>query len=105
MNSVGKLDHTHITGGEVYNMRFNPGAVDSEEKLHKFVMMLRTYCEMGGYHVQFNFLSADTLRDAQKNPDKYRDLLVRVATYSAFFVELSRVVQDGIIEKTEFMDV
>ena len=67
--------------------------------------MLRTYCETGGFHVQFNFLSAETLRAAQINPQQYRDLLVRVATYSAYFVELSKQVQDDIIEKTEFKEV
>ncbi|NLM84711.1 MAG: hypothetical protein GX189_08440 [Clostridiales bacterium] len=105
MRSVAKLDHTAISGGSVFNMRFNPGAVDSEEKLRKFALMLRTYCETGGFHVQFNFLSAETLRLAQAEPHNYRDLLVRVATYSAYFVELSKQVQDDIILKTEFKEV
>lgn len=105
MRSVAKLNHTAISGGSVFNMRFNPGAVDSEEKMRKFALMLRTYCETGGFHVQFNFLSAETLRAAQINPQQYRDLLVRVATYSAYFVELSKQVQDDIIEKTEFKEV
>jgi formate C-acetyltransferase len=102
IRSVAKLNHTLVSGGSVYNMRFNPGAVDSDEKMKKFAMMLRTYCETGGYHIQFNFLSAETLRAAQENPAQYRDLLVRVATYSAYFVELSKQVQDDIIAKTEF---
>lgn len=105
MNSVAKLDHTKISGGSTFNMRFNPDAVNSPEKLDKFASLLFTFCEKGGYHVQFNFLSGDTLRDAQEHPDLYRDLLVRVATYSAFFVELSKKVQDDIIAKTEFQKV
>jgi len=102
MNSVSKLDHTQISGGSVFNMRFNPDAVSTPEKLKKFRDLLLTYCESGGYHVQFNFLSGETLRDAQLHPDLYRDLLVRVSTYSAYFVELSKNVQDDIISKTEF---
>ena len=105
MRSVAKLNHEHIPGGSVFNMRFNPGAVNTEDKLRKFAMMLRTYCETGGFHVQFNFLSAETLRAAQEHPELYRDLLVRVATYSAYFVELSKQVQDDILRKTEFKEV
>ena len=105
MRSVAKLNHVLIPGGSVFNMRFNPGAVNTDEKLRKFAMMLRTYCETGGFHVQFNFLSAETLRAAQEHPEQYRDLLVRVATYSAYFVELSRQVQDDILRKTEFKEV
>lgn len=105
MRSVAKLNHVAVCGGSVYNMRFNPAAVDTDEKMRKFAMMLRTYCETGGFHIQFNFLSADTLRAAQENPKQYRDLLVRVATYSAYFVELSKQVQDDIIAKTEFQTV
>jgi formate C-acetyltransferase len=104
MRSVAKLKHTAISGGSVFNMRFNPSAVDNENKMRKFAMMLRTYCETGGFHVQFNFLSAETLRAAQADPQLYRDLLVRVATYSAYFVELSKQVQDDIIVKTEFKE-
>jgi formate C-acetyltransferase len=105
MRSVAKLNHTAISGGSVFNMRFNPEAVDTDEKMRKFALMLRTYCETGGFHVQFNFLSAETLRAAQADPQQYRDLLVRVATYSAYFVELSKQVQDDIIVKTEFKEV
>ncbi len=64
--------------------------------------MLRMYCETGGFHVQFNIVDVKTLRDAQKHPEKYRDMLVRVATYSAKFVELSPRMQEDIIARTEF---
>ena len=88
MMSVAKLDHLKLTGGSALNMRFNPEALKDASKMRKFATLIRTYCETGGYLVQFNIVSSETLRDAQKNPEKYRDLLVRVATYSAYFTEL-----------------
>lgn len=103
--SVAKLDHTKITNGSVLNMRFNPDALKDADKIKKFASMIRTYCEMGGYLVQFNIVSSETLMKAQKEPDKYKDLLVRVATYSAYFVELSKELQDDIINRMEFQEV
>lgn len=102
LRSVAKLDLTKVRGGSVLNMRFNPDALSGPEKMNKFMSMLRMYCETGGFHVQFNFVDAETLRDAQKHPDAYRDMLVRVATYSAKFVELSPRIQEDIIARTEF---
>jgi formate C-acetyltransferase len=103
--SVTKLDHLKIRGGSVLNMKFNPDVFADEKKKAKFMSMLRTYCESGGYHVQFNIVSSETLRDAQKHPENYKDLLVRVATYSAYFVELSPRMQEDIIARTEFQEV
>jgi pyruvate-formate lyase len=105
MRSVAKLDHLKLTGGSVFNMRFNPDVVKDSVKLRKFASLIRTFCESGGYLVQFNIIDADTLRDAQKNPQQYRDLLVRVATYSAYFVELSPRLQNDIIARTEFQEI
>ncbi|MFH1651004.1 MAG: pyruvate formate lyase family protein, partial [Chloroflexota bacterium] len=105
LRSVAKLDHLKLTGGSVLNMRFSPDVVKDESKMRKFAQLIRTFFETGGYLVQFNIISTDTLRDAQKNPAKYRDLLVRVATYSAYFVELSPRLQETIIARTEFQDV
>ena len=105
MRSVAKLDHLKLTNGSVLNMRFNPDVLKDESKMRKFVSLIRTFCETGGYLVQFNVVSADMLRDAQRHPEKYRDLLVRVATYSAYFVELSKEYQDNIIARTEFQEV
>jgi pyruvate formate-lyase/glycerol dehydratase family glycyl radical enzyme len=102
LRSVAKLDHIKASGGSVLNMKINPDALNNDLKIKKFISMLRTYCETGGYHVQFNIISGETLRDAQKNPEKYRDLLVRVATYSAYFVDLSPTLQDDIIARIEF---
>jgi pyruvate formate-lyase/glycerol dehydratase family glycyl radical enzyme len=105
LRSVSKLDHLKIRGGSVLNMKFNPDVFADEKKKIKFMSMLRTYCESGGYHVQFNIISGETLRDAQKHPENYKDLLVRVATYSAYFVELSPRMQEDIIVRTEFREV
>ena len=73
LRSVAKLDHLKITNGSVLNMRFNPEALNDESKMRKFATLIRTYCETGGFLVQFNIVSGDTLRDAQKYPEKYRD--------------------------------
>jgi formate C-acetyltransferase len=105
MRSVAKLDHVKVSGGSVLNMRFNPDVLKDESKTRKFASLIRAYCETGGYLVQFNFVDGDMLRDAQSHPEKYRDLLVRVATYSAYFVELSPRLQNDIIARTEFQEV
>ncbi|NTV91016.1 MAG: glycyl radical protein, partial [Clostridiales bacterium] len=103
--SIAKLDHIKITNGSVLNMRFNPDALREPAKLKKFASLIRTYTESGGFLVQFNIVSADTLRKAQQEPEKYKDLLVRVATYSAYFVELGKELQDDIINRFEFQEV
>lgn len=100
-NSVSKIDHIQLTNGSVLNMRFNPETLKTEEAKKKFSSMLRNFLETGGFFVQFNIVDTETLRDAQKNPDKYRDLLVRVATYSAYFVELGENLQNDIINRLE----
>ena len=105
MRSVAKLDHVKMSHGSVLNMRFSPDALKNEQKMRKFASMIRTFLETGGSLVQFNIVSADTLRAAQRHPEKYRDLIVRVATYSAYFVELYKESQDDIIARTEFQEV
>ena len=102
MRSASKLDHLLPTNGTLLNQKFNPSYLDSEENINKLVDLIRGYFTMGGWHVQFNVVSADTLKAAQKEPENYPGLLVRVAGYSAFFAELSKVIQDDIIERTEF---
>lgn len=104
LRSVAKLDHVAVSGGSVLNIKLNPDTLSNIDKIKKFSTLLRGYAESGGYHVQFNIISNADLRDAQKNPEKYRDLLVRVATYSAYFVELSPRLQDDIIDRMEFND-
>ncbi len=105
MRSVAKLDHLKLTGGSVLNMRFNPDVLKDESKMRRFASLIRTFGETGGALVQFNIVDADTLRDAQRHPEKYRDLLVRVATYSSYFVELSPELQNDIIDRMEFQQV
>lgn len=105
MRSVAKLDHLKLTGGSVLNMRFNPGLLKDEQNRRKFVSLVRTFCETGGFLVQFNLTDTETLKAAQKEPEKYRDLLVRVATYSAYFVDLSPELQNDIIARIEFQNI
>ena len=99
--SVAKIDHVKLTNGSVFNMRFSPSALKDRQSIKKFELMLRTFLEEGGFFVQYNIVDAETLRAAQESPEQYRDLLVRVATYSAYFVELGRDLQDDIINRME----
>lgn len=101
-NSVARVNHVKLPAGSVFNMRINPSALKDETRVRKFASMLKTYCKRGGCHAQFNIVDGQMLREAQREPDKYRDLVVRVATYSAVFIELSKQLQDDIIERTEF---
>lgn len=105
LRSAAKLDHIKATNGTQLNQKFNPTVLATDEAMERFVNLIRGYFDLGGAHVQFNVVSADTLRDAQKHPERYRDLLVRVAGYSAFFVELDKSIQDDIIGRTEHMTV
>ena len=100
--SVAKMDQVKLTGGSILNVRIAANAVSSEDKLRKFASLIRVFCQSGGDLVQFNFVSNELLRDAQKYPERYKDLLVRVATYSAYFVELSPELQEDIIQRVEF---
>lgn len=102
LRSVAKLDHMKLTDGSVLNMRFNPDFLEDESKMLKFTTILRTFCETGGVLVQFNIVNTETLIEAQQHPEKYKDLLVRVATYSAYFTELSPELQNDIIARMEF---
>jgi formate C-acetyltransferase len=105
MASVARLDQTKLTNGSVLNMRFTPEALKDETSTRKFASLIRNYCETGGALVQFNIVSTEMLKEAQRHPEKYKDLLVRVATYSAYFVELSPELQNDIIARMEFETV
>ncbi len=105
LKSVAKLDHVRLTNGSVLNMRFNPSALKGDANLRRFASLIRTFCETGGFLVQFNIVDAETLKAAQREPEKYKDLLVRVATYSAYFVELSPDMQEDVIRRVEFSEV
>jgi formate C-acetyltransferase len=100
MNSVSKLDAMGIEG-PLLNMKFAPGMLKSQKGKQKFADLMATYFDQGGNHVQFNILDRQTLLDAQANPEDYRNLVVRVAGYSAFWVELTPAVQEEIISRTE----
>ena len=83
-------------------MKFDPSALKTDEDLHKLSMLIRTYFNQGGKHVQFNVVDRGTLLDGQQHPERHRNLIVRVAGYSAYFVNLGKPVQDEIIERTEY---
>ncbi len=100
-NSVSRLDHSIASNGTLFNMKFHPSALEGERGLENFVSLVQTYFEMKGSHMQFNVVSRQTLQDAQKNPEKYKSLVVRVAGYSALFTTLSKSLQDDIINRTE----
>jgi formate C-acetyltransferase len=100
LKSVAKMDHVR-TGGTLLNQKFTPQLLKDEDGLNKFVHLVRSYFRMDGHHIQFNVVDAATLRAAQKNPEKYRDLIVRVAGYSDYFCDLSKALQDEIIARTE----
>ena len=102
MKSVARLDHALCYNGTLYNMKFTPDFFDTESRRKKFISMIDAYFEMGGFHVQFNVVSRETLEDAKLNPMQHRDLIVRVAGYSAYFIELDPFVQDEVIARTEF---
>lgn len=100
--TVSKLPIHEITGGVLLNQKVTPQMLATEENKEKLEMIIKTFFNrLHGYHVQYNVVSRETLIDAQKNPEKHRDLIVRVAGYSAFFNVLSKATQDDIIERTE----
>ncbi|OGD27469.1 MAG: glycyl radical enzyme [Candidatus Aminicenantes bacterium RBG_13_63_10] len=100
LKSAAKLDHVR-TGGTLLNQKLTPHLLDSEEGLDNLVHLVRTYFELGGHHIQFNVVTAETLRRAQEKPELFRDLIVRVAGYSDYFVDISPTLQDEIIRRTE----
>ncbi len=99
--SVARLDHYIASNGTLYNMKFHPTALAGRAGLENFAALVRTYFDKKGSHMQFNVVSRETLLDAQKHPENYKSLVVRVAGYSALFTTLSRSLQDDIIRRTE----
>ena len=99
LKSASKIDHLR-TGGTLLNQKFTPSFFETEESITKLVQLIRGYFSLDGHHIQFNVVTADMLRDAQKHPEKYRDLIVRVAGYSDYFNDLGRELQDEIIRRT-----
>lgn len=103
IKSLSKLDQTK-SGGTLLNVRFVPSLLKREEDLKKLVALIRAYFNMGGHHIQFNIVDTQTLLDAQKVPDDYKDLLVRVAGYSDYFNDMTEQLQNEIIARTENED-
>ncbi len=100
-NSVARLDHGIASNGTLFNQKFHPSALSGRRGLENFVGLIRSYFDQKGSHMQFNVVSRETLLDAQKHPEQYKHLVVRVAGYSALFTTLSKSLQDDIIRRTE----
>jgi pyruvate formate-lyase/glycerol dehydratase family glycyl radical enzyme len=100
LKSAAKIDHIR-TGGTLLNQKFTPQLLADEDGINKLAALIRAYFSMNGHHIQFNVVTTDVLKKAQKNPERYRDLIVRVAGYSDYFVDLGKDLQDEIIRRTE----
>ena len=100
IRSAAKIDHIK-TGGTLLNQKFSPSLLSTEEGCNNLVHLIRAYFRMDGHHIQFNVVDADTLREAQKHPEDYKDLIVRVAGYSDYFNDLGEDLQNEIICRTE----
>ncbi|MEW6195737.1 MAG: trans-4-hydroxy-L-proline dehydratase [Bacteroidota bacterium] len=100
IKSASKIDHLR-TGGTLLNQKFTPQLLETDDGILKAIQLIRTYFRLDGHHIQFNVVTAEILREAQKHPEKYRDLIVRVAGYSDYFVDLGEALQNEIIRRTE----
>jgi formate C-acetyltransferase len=97
---VDTINQEASTVGVLHNMKITPELLEGSRAVNNFIALLRTHDQLGGGQIQFNCVERDTLLSAQKSPDEYRSLMVRVAGYSAFFVELCKEIQDEIISRT-----
>lgn len=102
LRSAAKIDHVGISNGASFNMKLMPAILSTNEGKAKFEALIGAYFNMGGMHIQVNIVDDEMLRDAQRNPEAYRDLVVRVSGYSAYFTDLGRPLQDDIIRRTSF---
>jgi formate C-acetyltransferase len=100
IRSAAKMDHLR-TGGTLLNLKFTPQILADDEGMAQVGHLVRSYFKLDGHHVQFNVVDSATLRDAQRHPEQYRSLIVRVAGYSDYFVDLGTDLQDEIIRRTE----
>jgi formate C-acetyltransferase len=99
IKSAAKIDHLR-TGGTLLNQKFSPSFFRTDEDIRKVSQLVRSYFRMDGHHIQFNVVDEGTLREAQKHPENYRDLIVRVAGYSDYFNDLGEDLQEEIIKRT-----
>lgn len=104
IKSVSKINHL-ATGGTLLNQKFSPSFFEDENSYSNLTALIRSYFSLKGHHIQFNVINAETLRDAQKNPERHRDLIVRVAGYSDYFNDLGEDLQNEIIKRTEHESV
>ncbi|MBN2174786.1 MAG: glycyl radical protein [Bacteroidales bacterium] len=100
IKSASKIDHIR-TGGTLLNQKFTPSFMETESGIMGVLHLIRSYFKLDGHHIQFNVVTAETLKKAKKHPENYRDLIVRVAGYSDYFVDLTEELQDEIIRRTE----
>lgn len=101
IRSAARLDHREASNGTLLNIKLSPQSVAGTAGLENLAALIRTYFQLGGQHVQFNVINSDVLRAAQRHPEQYRDLVVRVAGFSVLFTTIDRVLQEDIIERTE----
>jgi formate C-acetyltransferase len=99
--SASKLPHMKLGNGDMLNIRFSPTAVRGEHGTLKLRHLISTYFDQGGMQVQYNVVSTETLHNAQQNPEKYENLIVRIAGFSVYFVEMPKIMQDDFITRTE----
>ena len=99
--STSKIKQSEYANGTLLNMKFSPSCLQGEEGVTKLTQLIQTYFDMGGMEMQINVIGTDTLRAAQKNPEEYKNLIVRVAGFSAYFVELHITGQNDLIARTE----
>lgn len=104
IKSASKINHL-VTGGTLLNQKFSPSFFEDEASYSNLTALIRSYFALDGHHIQFNVVNAETLRDAQKHPERYRDLIVRVAGYSDYFNDLGEDLQNEIIRRTEHEEV
>lgn len=100
LKSVSKINHAMHTSGTLLNLKFDPAYFADKKGLSNFAALVKSMCNLGIYHLQCNVVSTETLKKAQENPEDYRDLIVRVAGYSAYFVELAKPIQDDLMART-----
>lgn len=100
-SEVAKLDYQNTANGVAVNVRIHPQNLEHDEHVEKFYDLLKTYFEKGGMQIQPTVVSTETLRDAQKNPEKYKDLIVKVGGYNATFIDLGVLIQTEIINRVE----
>ncbi len=101
LKSAARINHVNNGNGTLLNMKFHPKALEGKDGLMKLKNLVQTYFDMDGMHLQYNVVSSDTLRAAQKNPEEYKNLVIRVAGFSAYFVELYKELQDDLIRRSE----